>query len=292
MIIGQKEDTIIMRVYKVYQLVLLNSIHLYCKDLIRLITYKDIIRKMGKENWKNVCIITHLTQTLKSLLIIGAMHLFVADFSNIHMNENRNLNIIKTFLALGDSYTIGQSVDSSQRFPAQTAKLLSELHIDIPAIRYIATTGWTTTDLQTALETEKPKAPFDIVTLLIGVNDEYQQRDTATYSIKFTELLQQSVALAGNHKENVFVLSIPDYSVTPFGGGSAIISKRIREFNVINKTVVLEYGVNYIDITGISQRAAFDASLTAEDNLHPSGKQYKLWADKLAPVIYEALNKQ
>lgn len=200
------------------------------------------------------------------------------------------LSVNKSYLALGDSYTIGQSVDSAERFPVQTAALLKTQNINITPLQYIATTGWTTTNLSSAIITEQPKAPFDIVTLLIGVNDQYQNRNIADYSARFLQLLQTSIQLAGNKPTHVFVLSIPDYGVTPFGGGNPTISQQIDAYNAINKQVTQSItGVNYLDITPSSRLAATDRTLIAIDGLHPSGKLYKLWADQLAPQIIAAL---
>ncbi len=199
------------------------------------------------------------------------------------------LLIGKTFLALGDSYTIGQSVDSSERFPAQTAALLSVQNIRFSTIQYIARTGWTTLNLKDAINTQQLKGPFDAVTLLIGVNDQYQTHDTANYRNRFTDLLNTSVSLAGNNQQHVFVLSIPDYGVTPFGGNIKDISDQIDQFNTINKDVTNSYGVHYIDVTTISRNNAGDASMIAIDGLHPSGKEYAQWAKALDSVMYETL---
>ncbi len=197
----------------------------------------------------------------------------------------------KKYLALGDSYTIGQSVDPSFRFPAQTAAILKDSGINISNIQYIATTGWTTYNLQDAIHQQNPQGPFDVVSLLIGVNDQYQRHDTIGYRAQFTNLLQISVRLAGNKKENVFVLSIPDYSVTPFAQGynTASIRKEIDEFNAINKEVTLSRQITYVDITAISRDAATDAALIAGDGLHPSGKQYAMWANLLAQKMKAVL---
>ncbi len=193
----------------------------------------------------------------------------------------------KTYLALGDSYTIGQSVDSSQRYPAQTALWLSNNGITLKPIQYIATTGWTTIDLQNAITSVNPQGPFDIVSLLIGVNDQYRGYDTGGYTIRFTQLLQKSIQLAGNKPNHVFVLSIPDYSVTPFANGSnkMQISKQIDNFNSINKRITANFNCNYLYITDSTRLAATDASLIAYDGLHPSGKEYKVWSDLLGRQI-------
>ena len=195
----------------------------------------------------------------------------------------------KTFLALGDSYTIGQSVDSSQRFPAQTAALLLKQNIRFAPIRYIATTGWTTLNLMDAINLQQPKAPFDAVSLLIGVNDQYQTHDTTAYRSRFTGLLNTAISLVGNKKSRVFVLSIPDYGVTPFGNHDKSISEQIDEFNAINKDVTASYGISYIDVTTISRNDAGDASMIAGDGLHPSGKQYAQWAQALDSAMLKVL---
>ena len=196
---------------------------------------------------------------------------------------------IKTFLALGDSYTIGKGVDSSLRFPAQTASLLKQKGIIIPHIDYLATSGWTTINLQNALVRVDAKAHYDMVTLLIGVNDQFEKGDTVGYRERYGQLLSKSIQLAMGKRNHVFVLSIPDYSVTPFGGNSLITQKQIETFNSIIKEIAQQNFVSFIDITDISREAGKDLSLLINDLLHPSGKQYALWSKALAPVISHAL---
>lgn len=193
-----------------------------------------------------------------------------------------------SWLALGDSYTIGESVTSSERFPAQAIALLKSRGRNIASPIYIARTGWTTEDLQMAIDQSKLTNSYDIVTLLIGVNDQYQGKDTAGYRKRFTQLLQKAITLA-HDKTHVFVLSIPDYGVTPFGGGSQGISREIDAFNAINKEVTISLSISYIDITPASRKVLSDASLTAKDGLHPSGKQYGLWAALLSDSIAVAV---
>ena len=195
----------------------------------------------------------------------------------------------RTYLALGDSYTIGQSVDSSDRFPAQTAALLAKQDIPFAPIQYIATTGWTTLNLMDAINVQQPKGPFEAVSLLIGVNDQYQTHDTTNYRSRFTDLLNKAIALAGNRRTHVFVLSIPDYGITPFGNNEKEISDQINEFNAINKDVTISQGISYTDVTTISRNDAGDASMIAYDGLHPSGKQYAQWALALDSMMYEKL---
>ncbi len=196
-----------------------------------------------------------------------------------------------SFLALGDSYTIGQSVQEDERFPAQTAQLLKSNGFEVTPLQYIATTGWTTINLKSAIEIQKPATNFDIVTLLIGVNDQYQHLDAAGYKTRFEELLNIAINHAGKRKSNVFVLSIPDYSATPFVHASDKpgVSKEIDVFNEINKTVTSQYNITYVDITPSTRQALTDPTLVAGDGLHPSGKEYKKWAEMLAPLIKKVL---
>ena len=202
-------------------------------------------------------------------------------------NDTSKTITAKTYLALGDSYTIGQSVDSSQRYPAQTAYWLYNNGIAAKPIQYIATTGWTTIDLQTAITNINPQGHFDIVSLLIGVNDQYRGYDTGGYTIRFTQLLQKSIHLADDKPSHVFVLSIPDYSVTPFASSSnkAQISQQIDNFNAINKRITATFSCNYLYITDSTRLAASDGSLVANDGLHPSGKEYKVWSILLGKQI-------
>lgn len=200
--------------------------------------------------------------------------------------------LYKNYLALGDSYTIGQSVTAAERFPAQTINILSKDSINFNVPEYIAQTGWTTRNLISAVSTTPPsKTSYDFVTLLIGVNNQYQGRSQAEYAIEFTELLNTAIQYAGNRTKRVAVLSIPDWGVTPFANGRdrALIALQIDSFNVINKQISLAKGVNYIDITPSTRMAATDPSLVATDGLHPSGKEYSKWAALLAAVIKSAL---
>jgi len=199
---------------------------------------------------------------------------------------------LRSYLALGDSYTIGQSVPVADRFPVQTVKYLAEQGVKFNAPEIIAQTGWTTGNLISTLDFSAPvKSSYDIVTLLIGVNNQYQGRSKPEYADQFLILLNRAVLYAGNHKKRVIVLSIPDYSVTPFASGSnrASIAREIDSFNVINKTIAANAGVYYLDIIPASRLAANDKTLIATDGLHPSGLQYKLWADGLVPIIKNAL---
>lgn len=197
----------------------------------------------------------------------------------------------RTYLALGDSYTIGQSVDFSQRFPVQTKVWLNQQGINMYDPRFIAVTGWSTIALQQAITAENPVGPFDVVSLLIGVNDQYQGLDTAGYRTRFGQLLEKAISLAGSRSSHVFVLSIPDYSVTPFARGSdtARIRRQLDGFNNINRQVSLAAGVPYLDITPSSREARYNLSLIASDSLHFSGVEYAKWAERLGTMMKPVL---
>ena len=197
---------------------------------------------------------------------------------------------VYTWLVLGDSYSIGQGVTEAERFPAQTVTLLLQQGLAFQQPAYIATTGWTTGNLQNGISTVNPN-PHTIVSLLIGVNDQFTRRDTIGYRERFTQLLVKSIELAKGKKQNVFVLSIPDYSVTPFAASydTARIRMELDWFNAINRNVTAAYGCPYLDITAASKEARYNRSLLAADGLHPSGLMYKQWAERLAPIIVQAL---
>ena len=237
-----------------------------------------------------------MVTVVKNLLIIVLLFGMVSckkttpanpDVGIVHIDTMRSL---KTYLALGDSYTIGSSVASDQRFPNQAAVLLSQQGVQFKIPDIVATSGWTTGNLLSALAGNVPTTNYDIVTLLIGVNNQYQGRTQAEYRIQFSDLLNKAIGYARGNKARVFVLSIPDYSVTAFAQNSdtARIAREINEFNAINKEITNTSGVGYLDVTGISREARLDPSLIAGDGLHPSGKQYALWVAQLAPMIKSA----
>jgi lysophospholipase L1-like esterase len=195
----------------------------------------------------------------------------------------------KSFLALGDSYTIGEAVPQNQSFPFQLAAKLSHADIKISSPEIIAVTGWTTDELIKAISEKNLQQKYDLVTLLIGVNNQYRGYSKEQYRVEFKELLQTALTFADGHKEQVIVISIPDWGVTPFARKSdrdaAKISSEIDAFNAVNKEEAMKAGVAYVDITPGSRKASGDLSLLAEDGLHPSGKMYEEWADALVSVI-------
>lgn len=195
------------------------------------------------------------------------------------------------YLTLGDSYTIGQSVDPALSFPYQLKSRLMAQGYTLADPKIIAVTGWTTTDLINAIAQANLTQKYDFVTLLIGVNNQYQGKSQAQYRTEFIQLLNTAIAFTGGNKKRVFVLSIPDYSVTPFAQNSdkAKIASEIDQFNAINLYESNNAGVNYLNITGISRQAATDPTLIATDGLHPSAIMYGLWVTGLTPMIVNNL---
>lgn len=196
-----------------------------------------------------------------------------------------------SYLALGDSYTIGESVDSSLRWPVQLAGLLDGEGVPTRPPIIVARTGWTTDELLSGIETADVAGTFDLVSLLIGVNNQYRGRDLGEYRVQFVDLLTRAIRFAGGNPERVLVLSIPDWGVTPFAEGRnrAEIAEEIDAFNEVNRTETEEAGAAYLDITGISREAAADPALVAEDGLHPSGAMYSRWARDALPLARRAL---
>ena len=194
-----------------------------------------------------------------------------------------------SYLALGDSYTIGEAVAQNQSFPYQLAVKLNAQSVKVASPRIIAKTGWTTGELQAAIQSAAITSKYDIVTLLIGVNNQYRGNSIEVYRTEFKALLQTAIGFAGGNKTHVFVVSIPDWGLTPFGKGSGrdvkTISKAIDDFNAVNKEETVSAGVSYTDITPGSRDADTDVSLAAADGLHPSGKMYQEWVTLLAPAI-------
>ena len=199
--------------------------------------------------------------------------------------QSQNTRSIR-FLALGDSYTIGESVAEKDRWPNRLAQELSQRsnHTVLPAI--IATTGWRTDNLINAIRIAKLKEDYDLVSLLIGVNNQYQGKAIEPYAAEFEELLKTAIRLAKGKRENVFVVSIPDYGFTPFGlKNKERISGEINQFNQVNKKLADQYQVRYVNITSISRQGLIDPDLVASDGLHPSAKMYALWVKEISKII-------
>lgn len=197
------------------------------------------------------------------------------------------------YLALGDSYTIGEAVAESERWPHQLVDRLNSDGYEIGIPKIIATTGWTTDELQKAIAEENPSKDYDLVSLLIGVNNQYRGYPIEQYKNEFEALLNQAIEFANGNAKRVFVVSIPDYGVTPFAAEKdpPKIARELDEYNAIAQSFCKDLGVVFVNITDVSKQAADDAALNAEDNLHPSGKMYGLWTDLVYPEVKKLLEK-
>lgn len=196
-----------------------------------------------------------------------------------------------TFLALGDSYTIGEAVPLRETFPYQTVSLLREKGLALAAPEIVAITGWTTDELAAGMSNYRFLPRYDLVTLLIGVNNQYRGRSLDNYQTEFRELMEQALRFAGNKKERVMVLSIPDYGVTPFAKNRnpEKISRELDAFNAAAKEICQSAGIDFLDITAGFRKALDQPDLVASDGLHPSGKAYRQWAELLAAVVQTRL---
>ncbi|WP_421986539.1 SGNH/GDSL hydrolase family protein [Roseivirga sp.] len=225
-------------------------------------------------------------QYLKTLFI--GLALSIIPFRTMAQNDNS-----KTFLALGDSYTIGESVSENDRWPVQLAKKLTEMGLNVKSPKIIAKTGWRTDDLKKAIIDDFNLASsYDMVSLLIGVNNQYQDRPLADYESDFEKLLKTAIDLAGGNKDHVFVVSIPDYGKTPFGQEKEdIIRKEIDIYNRIGKKISKRYKVKYFNITPISRKAKKRPELVANDQLHPSGIMYTEWVELMIEDVAKLIKK-
>lgn len=198
---------------------------------------------------------------------------------------------VYNYLALGDSYTIGESVQLNKSFPYQVVQLLRHKEYSFNAPEIIAKTGWTTEELQNDINKTILLSKYDFVTLLIGVNNQYRGLDAIEYKQQFEEILKRAIELVNGKKEHVIIISIPDYSVTSYAKSMDVgkISREIEVFNGINKALSIQYKVQYVDITAGSKAAKNDSSLIAQDGLHPSEKEYSKWAKKIVEVITSQL---
>ncbi|MFT5642156.1 MAG: lysophospholipase L1-like esterase [Cyclobacteriaceae bacterium] len=210
--------------------------------------------------------------------------------------ENTSKTILDTmkFLALGDSYTIGESVANDLRWPVQLVLQLADqgFIFNEESPRIIAKTGWTTDELQSAIDDDKPSNDFDLVSLLIGVNNQYRGFDIINFKKEFESLLKQAITFADGDRTKVFVLSIPDWGVMPFAEGRDRnkIAEEIDAYNAIGLSLCQQYQVRYFDITPISRKATINNELVASDGLHPSGEMYRLWVADILSWAKETLS--
>ncbi len=200
-----------------------------------------------------------------------------------------------SYLALGDSYTIGESVTADARWPRQLASALRGRHVPVADPRIIATTGWTTEELDNAIDAAQPLGRYDFVSLLIGVNDQYRGHSLADYQRRFAPLLEHAIGFAGGRAARVLVVSIPDWGVTRFGRESgrdtAQIAHEIDVYNAAARSICIEHGVAFVDITGVSRQHGAEPAMLAGDGLHPSAAMYALWTQAALPVAQRLLAK-
>lgn len=196
-----------------------------------------------------------------------------------------------TYLALGDSYTIGEKVAAGDNFPHQTVTLLRGQGLEVAAPKIIAVTGWTTDELAAAIEKEGVTGVYSFVTLLIGVNNQYRGRSVEHFQKEFTELLKQAIDFASGNPEHVFVLSIPDWGVTPFAEGKdrGEVAEKIDEYNKAKERITKEYKAHWLEITESTRIHGADTSYLVEDKLHYSKEEYAIWAEQLASMVKAVL---
>lgn len=235
-----------------------------------------------------------LTKRIGLILWLGGWLLAACILPSDIVKTNNQKAKTMHYLALGDSYTIGEGVTTEERWPLQLATRLRQTGIAIDDPTIIARTGWTTDELIAGIKRQAPQGPFDLVSLLIGVNNQFRGREEAEYREQFRSLLQTAIAFAGGDTNHVLVLSIPDWGVTPFARGrnGAEIAIAIDRFNAINQAESELAGVHYVDITPISRQAAADVTLLADDELHPSAKMYAQWVALVLPEMRAALGGQ
>ena len=189
------------------------------------------------------------------------------------------------YLALGDSYTIGEGVADGERWPQLWAAALAKIGNDVAPPRLLARTGWTTDELAAAMDAAEPLGHWDLVSLLIGVNDQYRGRGAEEFAANYAPLLRRAIALAGDRPTHVLALSIPDWGVTAFATASGRdrngIAAQIDAFNAVARAECVRQGVAFLDITGLTREAGMDPAMLVDDGLHPSAAMYRAWVEKL-----------
>ncbi len=207
-----------------------------------------------------------------------------------------NTSAASRVLALGDSYTVGERVGAEERWPVRLAIALRAGGLDIQDTLIVAKTGWTVAELAAGIDDASPHGPYDLVTLLIGVNDQYRGGSAEGYRAPFVALFNRAKQFAAGRAAHVIVLSIPDWGVTPFAAASGQdrtqIAREIDAFNAINRDEAMKAGARYVDVTAVSRRALREPDLLAADGLHPSGKLYAEWVKLLLPVAREVLTER
>ena len=223
---------------------------------------------------------------MKPSAMIRHLLLCLSLLPSLAMAQTIELSQPIRFLALGDSYTIGQSVAEAGRWPMQLADSLTLRGYAVDTTAIIATTGWTTTSLSNAISNQQLEAAgYNLVSLLIGVNDQYQGQPISQYPARFQALLDSAIRYAGGNANRVFVVSIPDYAYTPFGNGNSTISTQLDAYNAINDSIAAANNVVRFNITPISRQGLNEPELVASDGLHPSAEQYRRWVTLMLETL-------
>lgn len=234
-----------------------------------------------------------IMKLIKSFLFLVLLIIIGCSSSAIDEPSTTNPKTLK-ILSLGDSYTIGQSVCSTCRFPEQLKDSLKLRYSaqDSLSLKVIAQTGWTTTNLKTAIASENLTNDYDLVTLLIGVNNQYQGKPFSLYEVEFPQLIQTAITAGKADKNNLVVISIPDYAYTPFGqnnGNPEVISMEIDTYNTFAENYCLANDITFINITDITREGLNDTDLVASDNLHPSELAYTRFVERILPYAIEKI---
>ncbi|MBB3124081.1 lysophospholipase L1-like esterase [Mesoflavibacter sabulilitoris] len=227
-------------------------------------------------------------------LFISAIFILFLCCNATDSNQTNNIKTPQTtnykLLSLGDSYTIGESVCKTCRFPEQLKdSLINNTENTAFNLKVVATTGWTTTNLLNGISNENLPNNYDLVTLLIGVNNQYQGKDFSIYETEFPELVDIAITKAKGDKNRVIVVSIPDYAFTPFGNGNTTISSEIDAYNAFAENYCNANNITFVNITDITRNGLEDTDLVASDGLHPSEKAYSLFVERLLPYALEKL---
>ena len=238
---------------------------------------------------------------MKTISIFSIWLILTSCLSNSSSNFETSSNAMqtknRTYLALGDSYTIGEGVEEKDRYPNQ---LIQRLNIETPfswdEAEIIAKTGWTVDELESGIQEAKPSGkPYDLVTLLIGVNNQYRGRSVDSFRTEFEKILLQAIDFAGSVSDHVVVLSIPDWGVTPFASSQGANPKKVADeidaYNLAKESICKKHGVKFIDITEEYRQIGGEAEMLAEDQLHPSGKVYEKWTQKLTAHLLTVFTK-
>ena len=222
-----------------------------------------------------------------TVAVIGMLFLLIFIVAMKHPQQKKEYS----YLALGDSYTIGEKVPPEENFPNQAISILRKNGLDFKAPTIVAKTGWTTDELTAGINSANLESQYDFVSLLVGVNNQYRERNVTDYIPQFESLLDQALKYAEHNNSRVIVISIPDWGATPFANGRnrEKIALEIDEYNRANKEIADKYNVHYINITLGNRKVANDTAFITTDGLHPSGKEYKKWAEALVAVIKSEL---